>query len=359
MISKLDKNSDGILSPEEIPDEARPYVQKMARKLDIPSDQPIPVERLKEAFANRSEKKQAKEEKSAKSSSDSSGGFSKQQQGIPASEFVTAEDDENSGDDLADYDSDVISYVDKLMSRHDKNEDKYLDETEWRVLRLRGDPRVSDTNGDQRLSRAELAARVSKRWGRKQGSATVAALAESTSSSSSSKSKSKSSTKKKEPNREKVAGYAKSLMRQYDKNKNGVLEKEEWRRMRGTPEKADRDGNGVITQDELTDRLVNYTKEKEETRSARSSTRRKRYVSNYGKKTSAGNGKSYRFTTNIERLPKGLPDWFSRNDRDSDGQIAMHEFSTSWSEIKVREFNELDRNGDGVLTPAEYLKSKD
>jgi len=45
------------------------------------------------------------------------------------------------------------------------------------------------------------------------------------------------------------------MLKQYDKNKNGVLEKGEWSQMSSTWREADRNGDGVITVDELTARL--------------------------------------------------------------------------------------------------------
>jgi len=41
-------------------------------------------------------------------------------------------------------------------------------------------------------------------------------------------------------------------MKQYDKNGNGQLEKEEWMEMKSEYRAADRDRNGIITLDELT-----------------------------------------------------------------------------------------------------------
>src|SRR5262249_26022092 len=42
--------------------------------------------------------------------------------------------------------------------------------------------------------------------------------------------------------------------------------------------------------------------------------------------------------------------------RDGDGQIEMWEFSSNWTEQTVREFQKYDLNGDGVITPEEWLK---
>jgi hypothetical protein len=67
--------------------------------------------------------------------------------------------------------------------------------------------------------------------------------------------------------------------------------------------------------------------------------------------------KSYRVKTVTERLPKGLPDWFARSDANADGQVAMAEFATSWSDSVLREFGQFDLNQDSIITPSEALSA--
>ena len=50
-----------------------------------------------------------------------------------------------------------------------------------------------------------------------------------------------------------------------------------------------------------------------------------------------------------ERLPKDLPPWFATLDSNVDGQIAMSEFSDSWSDSVARNFAQFDLNGDGFV----------
>ena len=57
-----------------------------------------------------------------------------------------------------------------------------------------------------------------------------------------------------------------------------------------------------------------------------------------------------------ERLPDGLPEWYTSRDKNADGQIRMSEFSTSqWSERTLAEYYQFDLNKDGVITPGECL----
>jgi hypothetical protein len=66
--------------------------------------------------------------------------------------------------------------------------------------------------------------------------------------------------------------------------------------------------------------------------------------------------KSNRFLTAAERLPEGLPDWFTDKDEDGDGQVSMAEFASDWTPQKAAEFSRYDLNGDGLITAQECLK---
>ncbi|MGN6135215.1 MAG: hypothetical protein ACTHOU_11995, partial [Aureliella sp.] len=54
---------------------------------------------------------------------------------------------------------------------------------------------------------------------------------------------------------------------------------------------------------------------------------------------------------------QGLPDWFARSDADADGQVLMSEYSTSWTDEKIAEFNKYDLNSDGIITSRECLNA--
>jgi hypothetical protein len=153
-----------------------------------------------------------------------------------------------------------------------------------------------------------------------------------------------------------VQKYASSLLAQYDKNKNGVLEKDEWKEMKGDVKAADKNGDGNITLEELTAWLQQFGRGggghgRDESGSASGK-------SSGG--SSSGSGASatkvsLRFSTSTERLPSGLPDWFLQKDVNSDGQVAMVEYTSEWSKTKVEEFYDYDLNRDGYITPYECL----
>jgi hypothetical protein len=142
--------------------------------------------------------------------------------------------------------------------------------------------------------------------------------------------------------------YAQSLLRQYDANQDGRLQQDEWSQMRGNPQESDANGDGILTEEELAARLAAWG--------------RGQGGDGGGDGTGTGDAadgprRSYRFRTAAERLPQGLPGWFARSDADGDGQVAMAEYSRSWTINKANEFTRLDANSDGVITPQEALDS--
>ncbi len=69
--------------------------------------------------------------------------------------------------------------------------------------------------------------------------------------------------------------------------------------------------------------------------------------------------KPYRSTTTADRLAKlKLDNWFMEKDKNQDGQVAMAEFGSNWTESLVAEFRVYDLNNDGVITPDECLRAK-
>ena len=144
----------------------------------------------------------------------------------------------------------------------------------------------------------------------------------------------------------KYRDYAKNLMGQYDKNKNGVLDREEWNDMSNNPKAADRNSDGAVTFDELVAWLMSMNK-----------------PGGHGGSGSADSGKksnnkksAFRIPSAIERLPAGMPDWFLKKDANTDGQVSMAEYTQDWSDSKISEFLKYDLNRDGVITPTECLR---
>ena len=162
--------------------------------------------------------------------------------------------------------------------------------------------------------------------------------------------------------------YATALLRQYDANRNGTLERDEWSKMANDPGKGDKDGDGVITLDELAARFSEQNRGGPSSSASSSSGGSSSGRSGGGRSggrsgssrasSDSTSGRPARFLTPTDRLPEGLPSWFSRNDRNADGQVSMAEYESRWSESKLSEFNRYDVNGDGLITPAECMASE-
>ena len=159
----------------------------------------------------------------------------------------------------------------------------------------------------------------------------------------------------------------------YDRNNDGVIDAEEMRRGRRGQEllQYDRNRDGVITLDEMEYRYARRRIEREraeqaearaqradgDQRGGRERRRRDREEDSEFESRFAGRN-SYRVIPVGERLPAGVPDWFIRSDADGDGQLTMREFSASWSQAVLADFNQFDLNGDGLITVDEVLRAK-
>lgn len=207
----------------------------------------------------------------------------------------------------------------------------------------------------------------------------------------------------------KVVRYAMHLLAHYDANGDGVLQREEWMKMPGTPQAIDLDGDGNITLDELVRYLAVYgakrtihrpnpietfyqpkivssqlqlfrplsspppkqeTAEKKETPPAEDMTEAAVAADEETDDEKNIDDTTYedivsgtmaptekKYYTQPEAL-RGVPLWFLRLDRDGDGQVSLVEFAPNMSPASLALFGRLDKNGDGFITPDEVRKEE-
>ncbi len=179
---------------------------------------------------------------------------------------------------------------------------------------------------------------------------------------------------------------AEERIRRYDRNGDGILNKEELSggRWNDDPLQYDRNQDGRLTKSEL---AVRYARRRVDEQQAQSnpsgqnganSSDRSRGWGMWGQANSAqpnpawnrtpeaakeeeekDRPKSYRMKTAAEKSTgtKGLPDWFNRSDADGDGQVELNEYSSSLTAATIVEFQKFDGNRDGMITAAECLKA--
>jgi len=166
----------------------------------------------------------------------------------------------------------------------------------------------------------------------------------------------------------KVLRYVERIVKQYDRNGDGRLQAAEFHAMHGEPRRADLDQDGVITLEELAERVASYGRRRRiRLRSPnpaavfvfpllRSS---EQPVAETPKRTTPETEpeQERRFYVPRALLPQGLPDWFDKRDTDGDGQLTFSEFSRGATRTEIERYPRYDRNGDGVLTAQELHKS--
>ncbi len=310
MIRQFDTNGDGTITPDEVGQARRPFFERFARRAGLDPTKPIAVTTLRDALVNQGGQPGGG---SGGSPSGSSGGTSGGASGATSGATNPAP-------------SLVPGFGVPSTA-----------------------PPVPGFGTPLAMSSSSSASAPSS---------TSSATTSTGSSSSAGSSSASSPSAAPDPGQmdSRIRAYAESLMRQYDKNKNGVLEREEWSQMRGNWRDADRNGDGVITLDELTAYLSRYSRQGPGGGSSGGGSS----GGSSGSSSAArdpSQRKSYRFLTPKERLPAGLPDWFLRKDVDGDGQVTMAEFASEWTPEAAEEFAKYDLNGDGVITPAECLKA--
>ena len=146
---------------------------------------------------------------------------------------------------------------------------------------------------------------------------------------------------------DRAQSFAKDLMDKYDKDKNSFIEGGEYNEMPN----ADR-------YDANKDKKINLPELEQYARGGDNgggSSGRFSRGGRFSSRDEAPAHSTYRFTNALDRLPRDARSWIERYDSNQDGQVAMSEFSSSWSDSKVREFERYDLNGDGIVTGDEYV----
>ena len=201
----------------------------------------------------------------------------------------------------------------------------------------------------------------------------------------------------------KVVRYAGVMINRYDTNGDGVLQREEWEKMPGTPQAIDLDGNGLITKDKLVWYLNHYGQSRtihrtiesdlsepykfdpEKLRFLRPAVRKAAPAvpdTETAEEPSDGGVEEmmkaneqpvdedvYQKMLEERQVPsaqpfhvlpetlRGVPSWFILLDKNGDGQVSLAEFAPSLAPRMVTLFRRLDKNDNGLIEPDEVRVS--
>jgi len=369
-LQKKDVNRNGKIEPEEMSDNTRKYLSKMGFD---PSKKVVISKIVDKAF--KVEKRRDDKKKSVNLKVPGFGVADESSESVRA--FGADSSSSNSGKTVSKtYSDSVLKQTEQTLGRYDRNQDGALDSSEMARARWGSpSPSISDLNKDGRLTRSELNERYAAREKSKPSSSNSNSRPSSSGreqnkesdrsrishsrsgagasygtrrddsnsrSSSSQNSSSRSASSKAKEDRNKYLKYSKSLIKTYDKNEDGKLSKGEIKKMRRPPVGADINDDGFVSESELVDSLSGVDKDKKSSGDSKSS-------SSSSKKT------SYRSRSSSSSSRSPTSSSLSKLDSDGDNQVQMHEFADSWDDDTVAEFYEKDKNGDGVITAAEWL----
>ena len=264
-----------------------------------------------------------------------------------------------------DYSEDTNKQALELLRKYDSNKNNVLDEDEMKKIPW-GSPKPSqnDKNGDGRLSLSEiesryhareLAAKDRRRASTKQqlarpkstlltsyrGSSGQTVGASSRVASSTTTPASPGISQKQ---LDKIIKYAEGYFQKHDTNKNGMLEKDELKKMRRPPTSADTNNDGRVSKSEFVASQMPKT----------SVTGRKPASSSKSRTQSGRRDRSSSSSKSGGSSAK--PSVFGGKDKNNDNILQMHEYSDRWTQKTLDAFNKKDKDGDGLITPAEWLQ---
>ena len=397
MMERMDRNGDGKLDESEVPDRAKGFVEGMIRQSGGSVSWPISISSIGGGRSRGGDRGRGGDRSRRRDNDDEEefeyplvSRFGNEEQKLMAfgvdpnmvnGRRVTISEQT--------YGRRAMDTLNRTMERYDKDKNGVLEYDEWREIPWESDPRVSDLDKDGNLTRAEMAERYKLRYG---GS--------SSSSRSSRSSRDRGGSDRGGSDR----GRSSSFGRGGPPSSTGFGGRGGGDRGGGDSrggrsgfdptsmlKRFDQDGDGYIDFDRMDDRVKGFAgrmlervgieakgkvkidtirKKMEEARGG-SSSGRSRSGTKTAKKTDVKSklvegadnfDGRYSFRRESE-APDDVPRWWDDRDKNGDGQVTMGEYFTSRSgrtrTRELKEFGELDLNGDGILVPSEAQDEDD
>ncbi|MDA7541575.1 hypothetical protein N8639_01915 [bacterium] len=364
MLRRADKNGDGKVEPSEIDERFRGFTNRLIERYGMDPKKTVVLDTIKKKFEKMRDGGAPKKEEdiSVTFGIPSFDEFADEEPAMVPDFYLSEESVVlQSGSLESRYEKSILTQVDRALQVNDKNRDGVIDSDEIRRGQWQRPASDSDLNKDGKLTKVELAERYVKNSGgrgriekgktssrsarssssgarsstKKPASSGRSSFSRSSSERSSSSRKSSSSSKD-----DKITSYAKRMIEKYDKNKNGKLDGAEVSGVRSLPRNADKDGDKVISLDEM---IVAYGG-KSRGASSSSSSPAKNIANN-----------PYLIPKGSE-LSQGADSDFQKLDRNLDGLVQMHEFAKSWTDELASSFGKLDANNDGHVSVEEWKK---
>jgi len=157
-----------------------------------------------------------------------------------------------------------------------------------------------------------------------------------------------------------VRRYVRDLLRRYDADADGRLQAAEWQALRGTPAAIDRDGDGMIAEDELARHVMDYASRRRlgPPREAAEQEREAGVGASPSTLEAAATEPPRTYFVPQRYLPEGVPEWFESRDANGDGQLSLAEYAPTAEAQQVAQFERLDGNQDGFVTAQEATRPK-
>ena len=412
MLGRFDTNGNGIVEPNEIPEQARRFVDRMAEGAGIAPGQPIPIAQVTGGGDRRGgsggrgpdgdRSRRGSEPSSRSEGSADNRGTQDLYPRVPRFGDDSVRGFGVSPESLAGklvdlekkYDRRILGSVERSLERYDKNKNGLLDHDEWADVSWRSDPRESDVDNDGLLTQAELAEYYKKReanWrdeagSRGRGGDPRGRDPRGGSSDGGSRGRDRGGWNRggRDPRGGGPGGWNRGGGDPRGGRPGGWDRGggERGRGGRGFDPVAmiarfDRNEDGTIDPDEVDDRVKQMLEARFQMqldkpveietlaekiragmsgqRSNQSDTRNKEPDIAKGYRVTGADklqGRhSYRIRPGV--LPRLLPDWWKDRDVDQDGQVVLREFAKRIDGDVVHEFERYDRNRDGVITAHE------
>ncbi len=400
-LNKLDDDKSGVLESKELKsDRTRQHLARLGINADNPVRIDVAIKKANAVYANKRDAERKKFADQVGPKLDTFG-IEKETIGLEGFGFSDAKEpavasfeDSITGLKKTDFDEQTLNDARKMLNGYDRDKSGFLEGDEIGRIRWKDPkPAESDLNSDGRISLLEMAQRLQNKndaraardrgndrrnrdygrsdreddqrdrdYGRSRrpdrgGYGRTSESSRASTKASSSGRSSQGGSKSGSPANSAVAfaNYIDGVYKKYDTDGDNRLSKAELKKMR-RPLKGDANSDGFLSKKEATDYIkgdkgkkkdglkATATNNQNQSRGGPANVASRKYTP--PKKSGARNSGS-RGGANSRSTLGSL-------DKNSDGQIQMAEFSSTWDEATLQKFRKTDKDEDGIISADEW-----